>query len=408
VTVEKLVIVPTYNERDNIEVLLDRLLALPYGLDVLVVDDNSPDGTWELVERRKANEPRIHLLKRAGKLGLGSAYVAGFRYALSQGAQYVFEMDADFSHDPNSIGDFLKAIDGHDVVLGSRYLDGVTVVHWPLSPAHPVVLGECLHPHHHGPAGPGRDGRLQVLPAPGPRSGEPRPGQIGRLCLPDRNELQVLAKRVQNQGDPDHVRRPPGRRLEDEPEDRVGGRMDGVAASHHGSAGTDRPLDHTPVTRGRPPAHGDLCMTRTLLVLLAVLSAAPAWAARWDTYNNANNLNSVRAVSGTVWAASDYGLHRFDPGPARFTRVAKANGALASNAIVEVETDGTGTWFATRGRGVSVELANGAWRTLTTFDGLPSDTVTALEPASNGCGSARAGASRCSTASRSPRCGRTA
>ena len=130
---EKLVIVPTYNERDNIGPLLDRLLALPYGLNVLVVDDNSPDGTGDLVEERKAADPRIHLLRRAGKLGLGSAYVAGFRYALSQGAQYVFEMDADFSHDPDSIGDFLKAIEGQDVVLGSRYLDGVTVVHWPLS-----------------------------------------------------------------------------------------------------------------------------------------------------------------------------------------------------------------------------------------------------------------------------------
>jgi len=133
VTVEKLVIVPTYNEADNIGLLLDRLLALPYDLNVLVVDDNSPDGTGQLVEQRKAADPRIHLLRRPGKLGLGSAYVAGFRYALSQGAQYVFEMDADFSHDPASIGDFLKAIEGQDVILGSRYLDGVTVVHWPLS-----------------------------------------------------------------------------------------------------------------------------------------------------------------------------------------------------------------------------------------------------------------------------------
>jgi len=127
------VVVPVHNERDNIGGLLDRLLALPYGLHVLVVDDNSPDGTGDLVAERKAADPRIHLLQRPGKLGLGSAYVAGFRYALAQGAQYVFEMDADFSHDPASIGDFLKAIDGNDVVLGSRYLDGVTVVHWPLS-----------------------------------------------------------------------------------------------------------------------------------------------------------------------------------------------------------------------------------------------------------------------------------
>jgi len=130
---EHLVIIPTYNERDNIGGMLDRLLALPYGLHVLVVDDNSPDGTGDLVLERKAADPRVHLLQRPGKLGLGSAYVAGFRYALAQGAQYVFEMDADFSHDPSSIGDFLKAIEGNDVVLGSRYLDGVTVVHWPLS-----------------------------------------------------------------------------------------------------------------------------------------------------------------------------------------------------------------------------------------------------------------------------------
>jgi dolichol-phosphate mannosyltransferase len=130
---EHLVIIPTYNERDNIVTLIDRLLALPYGLHVLVVDDNSPDGTGDLVAARKQNEPRIHLLQRPGKLGLGSAYVAGFRYALAQGAQYVFEMDADFSHDPVSIGNFLEAVKDHDVVLGSRYLDGVTVVHWPLS-----------------------------------------------------------------------------------------------------------------------------------------------------------------------------------------------------------------------------------------------------------------------------------
>ena len=130
---DKLVIIPTYNERENIETLLDRLLALPYGLEVLVVDDNSPDGTGDLVAARQEKDPRIHLLRRAGKMGLGSAYVAGFRYALSQGAQFVFEMDADFSHDPEAIGDFLKAAENVDLVLGSRYLHGVTVVNWPLS-----------------------------------------------------------------------------------------------------------------------------------------------------------------------------------------------------------------------------------------------------------------------------------
>jgi dolichol-phosphate mannosyltransferase len=131
---ETLVIVPTYNEIDNIGTLLDRLLALPFGLHVLVVDDGSPDGTGEVVRARAATEPRVHLLQRPGKMGLGSAYRDGFRYALEHGAEYIFEMDADFSHDPDAIGTFLEHAREVDVVLGSRYLDGkVTVVNWPLS-----------------------------------------------------------------------------------------------------------------------------------------------------------------------------------------------------------------------------------------------------------------------------------
>ena len=130
---EKLVIVPTYNERENIDALLERLLGLPHGLDVLVVDDGSPDGTAAAVQAWKAREPRVHLLERPGKLGLGSAYRDGFRYALANGAELVFEMDADFSHDPAAIGEFLEAVRDADIVLGSRYLHGVTVVNWPLS-----------------------------------------------------------------------------------------------------------------------------------------------------------------------------------------------------------------------------------------------------------------------------------
>ena len=129
---EKLVIVPTYNERENIEPLLQRLLSLPHDLHVLVVDDASPDGTGEFVESWARNQPRLHVLRRPGKLGLGSAYRDGFRYALVNGAEYVFEMDADFSHDPDSIGEFLRNASEVDVVLGSRYLNGVTVVNWPL------------------------------------------------------------------------------------------------------------------------------------------------------------------------------------------------------------------------------------------------------------------------------------
>ena len=110
------------------------MLSLPLDIEVLIVDDNSPDGTGKLVAEMAARDGRIHLLGREAKLGLGSAYVAGFKYALSRPEiEYVFEMDADFSHDPATIPSFLEAIKDYDVVLGSRYLRGVTVVNWPLS-----------------------------------------------------------------------------------------------------------------------------------------------------------------------------------------------------------------------------------------------------------------------------------
>ena len=130
---EKLIIIPTYNERDNIERLIERVLALPYGFEILVVDDGSPDGTGDLVEAWEQRDPRVHLLRRPGKMGLGSAYRDGFRFALDHGAQLIFEMDADFSHDPDALGGFLTAALDADVVLGSRYLNGVSVVNWPLS-----------------------------------------------------------------------------------------------------------------------------------------------------------------------------------------------------------------------------------------------------------------------------------
>lgn len=128
------VVVPTYNEAENILVLLDQLLALSLDLEVLVVDDASPDGTAELVAERARTDGRIHLLRRSGKLGLGSAYVAGFRWVLEQTqADLIFQMDADFSHDPQAIPEFVAAAQLDDLVLGSRYLRGVTVVNWPLS-----------------------------------------------------------------------------------------------------------------------------------------------------------------------------------------------------------------------------------------------------------------------------------
>ncbi len=132
IPVEKMIIVPTYNEKDNIDRLLTKLMDLPHGLHVLIVDDGSPDGTADIVKGWMTREGRIHLLQRPGKMGLGSAYRDGFRYALQQGAEFIFEMDADFSHDPNEIGNFLAAAQSCDVVLGSRYLNGISVVNWPL------------------------------------------------------------------------------------------------------------------------------------------------------------------------------------------------------------------------------------------------------------------------------------
>lgn len=129
-----LVIVPTYNERENLPRLIPAILAQDSRLEVLVVDDNSPDGTGALADEIAAEDARVHVLHRAGKLGLGTAYLAGFRWGLERGYDYLFEMDADFSHDPAHLPQFLEAIREYDVVLGSRYLHGrVTVVNWPIA-----------------------------------------------------------------------------------------------------------------------------------------------------------------------------------------------------------------------------------------------------------------------------------
>ena len=133
---EKLVIVPTYNEAENIEELVADVMALDYPFDMLVVDDDSPDGTAQLVEALQTKyKDRLHLLKRQKKEGLGPAYVEAFRWALDRDYQYLFEMDADFSHDPydlNKLYDILHH-DKADVVVGSRYVRGIQVINWPLS-----------------------------------------------------------------------------------------------------------------------------------------------------------------------------------------------------------------------------------------------------------------------------------
>lgn len=129
-----LVIVPTYNERFNIARLIPAVLAQDPSIEILVVDDGSPDGTGAIVDAIATNNPKVHVIHRAGKLGLGTAYIAGFRWALERKYDLVFEMDADFSHNPERLPEFLAAIREADLVLGSRYQDGhVNVVNWPMS-----------------------------------------------------------------------------------------------------------------------------------------------------------------------------------------------------------------------------------------------------------------------------------
>lgn len=128
-----LVIVPTYNEKLNIPTLTEAVLAKDSRIEMLIVDDNSPDGTGDMVEALTRTNPRIHLLRRGSKLGLGTAYLAGFTWALDRDYEYIIEMDADFSHDPAHLPQLLEAAQTADFVLGSRYLDGnVTVVNWPM------------------------------------------------------------------------------------------------------------------------------------------------------------------------------------------------------------------------------------------------------------------------------------
>jgi len=139
-----LIAIPTYNEAANLPNLVPQVLAQDPRLEVLVVDDNSPDGTGRIAEElARKNDGRVHVLHREGKLGLGTAYITAFRWALEREYDYVFEMDADFSHDPVYLKDFLKAIESADVVLGSRYLEGkVAVVNWPMGR---LMLSYCAN-----------------------------------------------------------------------------------------------------------------------------------------------------------------------------------------------------------------------------------------------------------------------
>ncbi len=131
----KLVIIPTYNEKENVSAMITKVMSLPEGFDLLIIDDGSPDGTAAIVRERMAEFPdRLFIVERSGKLGLGTAYLAGFAWALEHGYDYVFEMDCDFSHNPEDLVRLYEAaVAGAGLVVGSRYVQGVNVINWPMS-----------------------------------------------------------------------------------------------------------------------------------------------------------------------------------------------------------------------------------------------------------------------------------
>ncbi len=129
---KSIVVIPTYNESDNIGKIIEAIFKVKEDINILVVDDNSPDGTSAIVYELMQKDSRIHLIKRAGKMGLGTAYCQGFKFALENGYEAIFEMDADFSHNPEDIPRFLEILPDFDLVIGSRYITGVNVVNWPL------------------------------------------------------------------------------------------------------------------------------------------------------------------------------------------------------------------------------------------------------------------------------------
>jgi len=130
---KSLVIIPTYDEMDNVQRLIPDILGRYENLDILIVDDGSPDGTGDYIANFSGSNQRVKLIRREKKLGLGTAYITGFKYAIQHNYDYIFEMDADYSHDPVEIENFLITIESNDLVLGSRYLTGVNVINWPMS-----------------------------------------------------------------------------------------------------------------------------------------------------------------------------------------------------------------------------------------------------------------------------------
>jgi glycosyltransferase involved in cell wall biosynthesis len=205
------VLVPTYNESANLEAMLRALAGvLREGDRVLVIDDNSPDGTGEIADRLAEKLSFVEVLHRDRKEGLGPAYVAGFRRVLAEGAELILEMDCDFSHDPADVPRLIAAAEeGADLVLGSRYVEGGRVGNWGILRRADVRQRP--------------DVRFQVLPPPRARDARSRRDHEQGLRVPDRDDVPREARGLQGRRAPDHIRRPHRRELEDEQGDRARG-----------------------------------------------------------------------------------------------------------------------------------------------------------------------------------------
>ena len=231
-TADSIVIIPTYNERENIENIIRAVLALEHGYHILIIDDGSPDGTAAIVKTLQQEfAGRLFLVERRGKLGLGTAYIAGFKWALDREYAYIFEMDADFSHNPNDLPRLYEACakKGADVAIGSRYISGVNVVNWPMGrvlmsyfaskyvrfitgmPIHDTTAGFVCY-------------RREVLRTINPHH-QPRHYPLQGLCLPDRNEVHGLQIWLPHRGSARHLHQPRAGHVQDEQQHLRGSRV---------------------------------------------------------------------------------------------------------------------------------------------------------------------------------------
>ena len=222
-----LVVIPTYNEAENLESLVARLRAAVPEADVLVVDDGSPDGTGEIADRLAAADPSVHVLHRTEKAGLGAAYIAGFRRALAEGYDAVVEMDADGSHAPEELPRLLTALREADLVIGSRWVPGGQIRNWPLYRQIISIGGSDVRAGAAAVPGARLDLGLPGVPPAGAGGHQARRGRLAGLLLPDRPGLEDLADRVPGPRGADHVHRARGRPEQDEPGDRRRGAVAG-------------------------------------------------------------------------------------------------------------------------------------------------------------------------------------